>query len=243
MALRLLSKSACGVSMGVASLTDPDKAHFGGQGATLDVCTPHSVLAGVFDGVGGASFDNPEQVAVYARKLAQGVAGWLKQNLPTCGPEKLKGDSGAIHVRRGEAPEVMTCEGQNKGWNHPLQLGVDNDGRPYGASIHRTEMRFVDVQPGDVIVLATAGILDNLFPQAVQDVILGGLDCGDSANNIAAAVVARAQAACSDNSTHVTPWALAMKAHLATQPRCSLEDWQVDCYTRRKFPTGGKWMT
>lgn len=64
-----------------------------------------------------------------------------------------QGDSGAIHVRRGEAPEVMTCEGQNKGWNHPLQLGVDNDGRPYGASIHRTEMRFVDVQPGDVIVL------------------------------------------------------------------------------------------
>lgn len=48
---------------------------------------------------------------------------------------------------------MVTSEGQHKGWNHPLQLGVDYTGRPYGASIHRTEMRFVDVQPGDVIVL------------------------------------------------------------------------------------------
>eukprot|EP00877_Chromochloris_zofingiensis_P008661 jgi/Chrzof1/4048/Cz13g18130.t1 len=278
MALRTYSQASCGVSIGAARLPDPEKAWFGGQDATLELCRGQMVVAGVFDGVGGASGNNPEQVAVYARKLSLEVGAWLEQHLPTCGPEKIKaaleyahltcqeemcagsctacimalnqdrrlayiasmGDSGAIHIRAGETPEVVTSEGQHKGWNHPLQLGVDYTGRPYGASIHRTEMRFVDVQPGDVIVLATDGVLDNLFPQAIHDLVVEGLDCADCADDIAAAVVARARAACEADSPHVTPWSLALKAHLATKPRCSLQEWEQHHYLHKKFPQGGK---
>lgn len=64
------------------------------------------------------------------------------------------------------------------------------------------------------VCTATDGVLDNLFPQAIHDLVVEGLDCADCADDIAAAVVARARAACEADSPHVTPWSLALKAHL-----------------------------
>lgn len=82
------------------------------------------------------------------------------------------GDSGFLLIREGE--ETYKSPIQQHHFNCPYQLGRAND-RPKSAEVFKMEMK-----PGDLIIVGTDGLFDNLYPRNIEDiaklVILSGGD-------------------------------------------------------------------
>lgn len=75
------------------------------------------------------------------------------------------GDSGFLLMRRGEV--LLQSPAQQHSFNFPFQLGATSTGagssKPTDAQIFSVE----DVRPGDVVVLGTDGLFDNVFPSEI----------------------------------------------------------------------------
>uniref|UniRef100_A0A2N9GI58 Protein phosphatase n=1 Tax=Fagus sylvatica TaxID=28930 RepID=A0A2N9GI58_FAGSY len=82
------------------------------------------------------------------------------------------GDSGFMIFRNKEF--LYKSPIQQHTFNCPYQLGNnENSDRPSSA----TELK-IEVVPGDIIVLGTDGLLDNMWPEEIEDEIkLGTLEC------------------------------------------------------------------
>lgn len=79
------------------------------------------------------------------------------------------GDSGALVFRKGQL--VLKTKAGTEGFNTPYQFGFDQEGRPYGL-ISLWETRYsLEVMPGDVIVMATDGVLDNLHDEELREMV------------------------------------------------------------------------
>lgn len=79
------------------------------------------------------------------------------------------GDSGAFVFRKGQL--ILKTKAGTEGFNTPYQFGFDQEGRPYGL-LSLWETRYsLGVIPGDVIILATDGVLDNLHDEELREMV------------------------------------------------------------------------
>ncbi|MCL7032135.1 hypothetical protein MKW94_007858 [Papaver nudicaule] len=76
------------------------------------------------------------------------------------------GDSGFVVLRRGCS--IFRSPTQQHGFNYPYQLGQNSPDKPSSADV----LEFKEITTGDVIVMGTDGLFDNLFPWEIEKVIL-----------------------------------------------------------------------
>jgi len=80
------------------------------------------------------------------------------------------GDSGFIVIRNGEI--LIESVEQQHGFNYPYQLGIGENGEPHGkdrpedADVYRMQL-----EVGDIILMGTDGLFDNLWPQDILNYI------------------------------------------------------------------------
>ena len=73
------------------------------------------------------------------------------------------GDSSFLHVRDGEA--LYRAREQTQGFNFPLQVGS------HGNDPGLADLRSHPVQAGDLFVLASDGLFDNLYQEDAMEII------------------------------------------------------------------------
>jgi len=132
-------------------------------------------------------------------------------------PAKLRavnlGDSGFLLLRDG----AVLCQSrpQEKFFNAPFQLRAANTGKAAEMPSDAETYEVKDVRVGDVVVLATDGVLDNLFPEEVA-AIVRSVQSGDGLSASAQAPLAEraanrlAQAAAdaSMDATRISPFTM-----------------------------------
>ena len=182
-------------STGCCMVPHPDKLYKGGE----DACyiSPDERVLAVFDGVGAWSNIGVDP-GLYSKNLASecGKAyeklkateplallekAWLNSQHITgsstacclvLSERKLKaanlGDSGFLVIRR-TGKLVHYQKEQQHGFNFPYQLGTGSTDEPDDA-----DMCELDVEDGDVVVVATDGVLDNLFPEEIVQIVKEG---------------------------------------------------------------------
>lgn len=94
------------------------------------------------------------------------------------------GDSGFMIFRKNKC--VYKSLIYQHGFNQPYQL-------QWGISIqYRPEVDKVEVLPGDIIVLCTDGLLDNMFPAEIEDIIEKGTLEGVNTQQLASSIATMA---------------------------------------------------
>ncbi len=79
------------------------------------------------------------------------------------------GDSGALIIRRGEV--IASSASGQEAFNMPHQVGFDQNGTPYGSIEAMTSKMSIRLLPRDIIVVATDGVLDNLYPEEIAALV------------------------------------------------------------------------
>jgi len=132
-------------------------------------------------------------------------------------PAKLRavnlGDSGFLLLRDGAV--LSQSRPQQKSFNAPFQIRAPNTGAAAEMPSDAETYEVNDVRVGDVVVLATDGVLDNLFPEEVA-AIVRSVQSGDGLSASAQAPLAEraanrlAQAAvdASMNTTRISPFTM-----------------------------------
>jgi len=136
------------------------------------------------------------------------------------------GDSGFIIVRNGRV--VYKTREQQHYWNCPFQLGSSRDSPDDAARI------FVDnVQDGDVLVLATDGVFDNLFAEAIGQLVQSMSQ--STASDLAARIAEEASRIANDN-TLLTPFQEGARKNGQLWRGGKLDDITVVCAQVRASP-------
>jgi len=94
---------------------------------------------------------------------------------------------------------IFQTEEQQHQFNMPYQLGYESNDTPYAADI--IDIRLHD---GDIIILATDGVLDNVFPSEIAQIVKENFH--QSSQEIAALISEAASRAGSSANTGITPW-------------------------------------
>jgi len=128
------------------------------------------------------------------------------------------GDSGAIILRNGEV--VAASSPQQVEFNTPYQLSIELDGTPGIMSPDLAEPYTVKVQDGDLVLLMTDGVLDNLDAAAISSLVAGMPT--EEPEEIARAIVQQAQLL--STSEFDSPFALAARAAGYWYPSQGKED-------------------
>jgi len=179
------------LNVAVWQIPHPDKQKKGGEDTYF--MSNEGTTMGVFDGVGGwadAGVDPREYSYALATACKQAVDEQLL-NEPLAileyGFEKAKnvigsctaviaqvhgaelnsinlGDSGLRVVRNGEI--VLASIEQQHRFNMPYQLGSESNDRPS----HGQKYKFT-LQDGDIVVLGTDGVFDNLFDNKIANIV------------------------------------------------------------------------
>lgn len=188
-----------------ASIPHPEKRDKGGEDAWF--VSRDGRAFGVFDGVGSWSemgidpgiystslaresdaayevhgAEDPRLLMEKAWLNSQHITGSSTACCITVVENKLRaanlGDSGFILVREGS---IVHQEGeQTHGFNFPYQLGTGSSDSPKDARIVELEVR-----AGDVVVAATDGVLDNVFPSDICSIVSIGLERSKNESEIA----------------------------------------------------------
>lgn len=189
---------------GAASIPHPEKADKGGEDAifvSVDNCA-----VGVFDGVGGWAEVGVDP-GIYSKNLAMecGVAyeklgaespcqlmdhAWSKSHhitgsstacCVTLSGNILRaanlGDSGFLIVRNGSL--LYRQKEQQHSFNCPYQLGTNSQDKPSDSDLYELE-----VEHGDVIVVGTDGVFDNVFTDDLVAIVVEGIKLGKNHNDI-----------------------------------------------------------
>lgn len=111
------------------------------------------------------------------------------------------GDSGFMVVRDGEL--VFMSPQQQHEFNFPYQIGSPDS----MADTPQSAQRFsVDVHEGDILVAATDGVFDNVYPDEAAQLISASKAKGDSPDKAAAALAQFARVRAADTA-HLSPFA------------------------------------
>jgi protein phosphatase PTC7 len=179
------------------NIPNPRKAQRGGEDSYL-VSSPTNSTIAVADGVGGweSKGVNPRAFAdeiltktyelikkgvkdpkyaissSFPHLSSVGSATFCMGKLDKDGIFRVAniGDSGFIVIRDGNIL-IESSEHQHD-FNYPYQLGIGLDGLPHGedrpsdAEVYRMEL-----ERGDIIVMGTDGLLDNLWPKQILSYI------------------------------------------------------------------------
>lgn len=217
------------LAAGAAMIPHPAKADRGGEDAYF-VCESGRCM-GVADGVGGwaeigidpglysrelmnhakefaltmePGADGPQQILEYAHRktAARGscTACILCVHDSSLHASNL-GDSGFMVVRDGELA-FMSPQQQHE-FNFPYQLGsIDSM-----ADMPSAAQRFaIDVQVGDIVVAATDGVFDNIYPDEAAAMVTLAKRNGDSPANAAMLLAQFARTRAADPA-HLSPFA------------------------------------
>jgi len=199
-----------------ANIPHPKKAHRGGEDAYLVSPPTHSTIA-VADGVG--SWDkkgvNPKHFAeqilsttyefiksgekdpkiALTKGFAQTVQiGSATVCLGILHPDGIFsvaniGDSGFLVIRNGKI--LLDSEEQQHEFNYPYQLGRDEHGQPHGTDLPEdAETYRLRLEVGDIIVMGSDGLLDNLWPKQIVEIVNANMD--ESASQLAHTLAAEA---------------------------------------------------
>jgi|TARA_R110001592_G_scaffold188114_5_gene433111 protein phosphatase PTC7 len=175
------------------NIPHPRKAHRGGEDSYV-VSSPTNSTIAVADGVGGweSKGVNPRAFAdeilkrtykfikngeadpksaimsAYPGLTSVGSATLCVGKMTVDGIFRVAniGDSGFIVIRSGEI--LIESEEQQHQFNYPYQLGIGMDGLPHGADRPQdAEIYRMKLELGDLIIMGTDGLLDNLWPQDI----------------------------------------------------------------------------
>ncbi|KAJ7556109.1 hypothetical protein O6H91_05G068800 [Diphasiastrum complanatum] len=195
---------------GVYSLPHPDKEAKGGEDAYF-VSSEEQAL-GIADGVGGwasvgvdagqyarelmlqsmvAVRQEPEKcidparvlVKAHSRTHFRGSSTACILTLSEYGLQAANlGDSGFVIVRNGRV--IFKSTPQQHSFNFPYQLGSESSDPPSAAEVFSLQ-----VKAGDIIVLGTDGLFDNVFDHELKTIVLkstqAGLGPGATAKELA----------------------------------------------------------
>ncbi|KAH6554851.1 hypothetical protein KP509_1Z301900 [Ceratopteris richardii] len=141
----------------------PEKVKTGGEDAYF---IEGDFWIGIADGVGGWARNGIDS-GLFSRELMRHCAviarSMVDEPDPTLHIANI-GDSGFIVVRDGKV--LTKSKPMQHGFNFPYQIGIDGDD-PYDAEA-------VKVASGDVVVLATDGVFDNLYEREIVDLVNQG---------------------------------------------------------------------
>ncbi|KAL2609151.1 hypothetical protein R1flu_027724 [Riccia fluitans] len=137
----------------------PEKAARGGEDAYF---IEGNQWIGVADGVGGWALEGIN-AGHYARELITKAMGSTTAVLASISDQTLNvvnmGDTGFLVVRDGAVAARSTP--MQRGFNFPYQIGSVGDD-PFLAEVYR-----VPVEKGDVVILGSDGLYDNLFEREI----------------------------------------------------------------------------
>ncbi|KAG6636554.1 probable protein phosphatase 2C 80 [Carya illinoinensis] len=117
------------------------------------------------------------------------------------------GDSGFLLIKK--AGDMQKSEIQQHYPNCPFQLGLTND-TPDSALIFT-----IEVESGDILVVGTDGLFDNMFDEEIRDVVKMAAEVGCTPQQVAWAVAEHAY----DKSTNKTAYTPFMQDSLASGRR------------------------
>jgi len=212
---------------GVVSVPHPDKVERGGEDASF--VSPDGKAMGVFDGVGSWQ-DVGIDPGLYARSLATECSACYMSTRTTNPVNLLQhafvnsatitgsstacvmtiDDAGMLRASTvGDSVFLVFREGRplfrqremQHGFNFPYQLGTGSRDTPDSGARATVELR-----EGDVVVVATDGVTDNLFDEEIAALVLSGGSETEVAQRIAAFASHKA-----NNSTADTPFARSVK--------------------------------
>ena len=179
------------------NIPHPRKAHRGGEDSYV-VSSPTNSTIAVADGVGGweskgvnprafadelliktyqvikEGIKDPKSAITVAYPLFSkiGSATICMGKLDEDGIFRVAniGDSGFLIIRDG-AILIESSEHQHH-FNYPYQLGIGMDGLPHGQDRPEdAEVYQLKLEEGDVVVMGTDGLLDNLWPKEILDYV------------------------------------------------------------------------
>ena len=224
-----VGKAQLTLAAGAAMIPHPAKEDKGGEDAYF-VCESGRCM-GVADGVGGWAEIGIDP-GLYSRELMQHAKEFALSTEPSeDGPQKILeyahskttargsctacilcvygstlhasnlGDSGFMVVRDGELA-FMSPQQQHE-FNFPYQLGsIDSM-----ADMPSAAQRFaIDVQIGDIVVAATDGVFDNIYPDEAAAMVTLAKRNGDSPSNAATLLAQFARTRAADPA-HLSPFA------------------------------------
>ena len=214
---------------GACMIPHPDKIYRGGEDAYF--ASEVSSCIGVADGVGGWAEVGVDP-GLYSRELMK-RAQQFTEELPK-GPgapqDALEaahaatqargsstaclvclykgqlhasnlGDSGFMVVRQGEVA-FMSPQQQHE-FNFPYQIGSPDS----MGDLPQAAQRFViEVQPGDIVLAATDGVFDNVYPDEAASIVAAAKEKGESPVAAATALAHFARTRAEDE-THLSPFA------------------------------------
>lgn len=214
---------------GAGMIPHPAKADRGGEDAFF-ICERGTCM-GVADGVGGWAEVGVDP-GLYSRELMTHA----KQASATCDPgphapqhlmevayvstrargsstccilclenERLHasnlGDSGFMVVRSGEL--MFMSPQQQHEFNFPYQIGSPDS----MSDTPQVAQRFsIDVRQGDIVVAATDGLFDNVYPDEAASLVAASKERGETAQ-VAAATLAQFARVRAADPTHLSPFA------------------------------------
>ena len=185
-----------GFNVSVGSMPHPAKRHKGGEDAFFLYNNIYCSAVGVADGVGGWAeqgvdpgiysrqllgnvYDyinrwdgyNPEIVlkdALYYAKNKTSVLGSSTATILLLKDGYLHtanlGDSGFLIIRNREI--LFKSLSQQHSFNFPYQLQYNG-----GDNIEDIDQKKIPIQIGDIIIVGTDGLFDNLYPEQIVDLI------------------------------------------------------------------------
>jgi len=210
-----------------ASIPHPEKEYKGGEDAWF--VSDDGMAMGVFDGVGAwaemnidpglyskalakyanAAYvelgpDSPTNILEQAWLRAATITGSSTACCVTISGSTLRaanlGDSGFLVVRDGSL--LHRQAEQQHGFNFPFQLGTGSTDGPDDA-----ECVELQLQEGDVVVVATDGVLDNLFAEEIVAIVREGMSLKKTEAEVATRI-AQLSSAKANLSSGRTPFAV-----------------------------------
>ncbi|PSC69359.1 Serine threonine family 2C [Micractinium conductrix] len=214
---------------GAGMIPHPAKADRGGEDAFF-ICE-RGYAMGVADGVGGWAEVGVDP-GLYSRELMRhaNAATGTCQPGPNCPQHLLEvaylstaargsstacilclenehlhasnlGDSGFMIVRGGEL--LFMSPQQQHEFNFPYQIGSQDSMSDTPAVAQRFS---VEVKPGDIVVAATDGLFDNVYPDEAASLVAASKERGETAQVAAVSLAQFARMRAAD-PTHLSPFA------------------------------------
>ena len=225
---QMLLSNEYGFNLSVGLIPHPDKKHKGGEDAFFLYNNSYCSAIGVADGVGGWMEQGVDS-GIYSKQLLGHVYDYInywngynpdvvlkksltyaKNNTKVLGSSTASvlllsngylytaniGDSGFLIIRAGGI--IFKSISQQHTFNYPYQIQYDG-----GDNIDEAIEDKIPIMFGDIIILGTDGLFDNIYPEQILEIV----NKNNNLNNLAVQLVSKAFDL-SKNNNWISPFAL-----------------------------------